>query len=943
MSDAPIRIGHADLGQDIGSTCDCCDGTTLSTLQAVENRPNLTAIDYRIGDHGRFKASMLANLASSAHPPLLGLGTREDDDFTIALIDAWASVCDVLSFYQERHANEAYIQTALERLSIAEIARLIGYRLHPGSAAETDLVFLMDDPPGAEADVADLEVPAGTRVQSQPGPDEEPQTFETLEAFHARVAWNRLRPRQNRRIAPANDDFETWLEGLPTLQKGDAIVIVGRQRGDPSAADYDPGSELWDFRRILQVTPYPDLNKTLVRWDQPLGSDTPPGLPAQADHRFFVMRERASLFGYNAPHPRVLSKEQRDTFGYTTDLLVIIIGDETPQNSPSKIVGSATNIGDWSFKFPGTGQISLDAVYKGFVEGGWVALTVPTGLVELYRIVEAKDDAEARYAVSGKTTRLTLDTTEGLSVFDDDYRRVSVYGASEEIALAEKPLIDPVTGNVIELDTAAAALPEGRRLVFAGHRAQMIVRADSLTLTSIEGASRVVSKGQRVALYGEPVAVPGSSSLLTWTLGEADGFAGAVNAPDSYFETIVADDTSEIIAETAILDRVNFVDATHSTLVLQDALSAAFDRRSLSIHANVAVGSHGESVSDILGGGDPSRPFQTAVLKQNPVTHLVAPTENGVASTLQLRIDGVQWDEVPNLYARQPTERVFTTSLSDAGETTVQFGDGISGARPPAGRDNIQAEYRQGLGRAGNLNAGQLSLPLDRPLGLREVTNPLPSSGGADAEAAAAARQNAPIYTLTLGRVVSVTDYRDFALGFPGIAKADARWVWQGETRRIVVTIAGDDGVEIPVDGPVFSALLDAYRTYGDPLVTFDLITYQPATFRLGLKVAVDGAYDDSTVLTEVEAALRDAFSFARRDFAQSVALSDVAARAHEVDGVMAVDIDRLYRDIDPQTNPTDHRLLVSQTGRRGIDGSLLPAEILTLSPEPFDLLEVMA
>ncbi len=942
MSEAPIRIGHPDREQAAASLCDCCDGTTLSTLQQVENRPNLSAIAYRIGDHGRFKASMLASLASSAHPPLLGLGTREDDDFSIALIDAWSTVCDVLSFYQERHANEAYIQTALERLSVGEIARLIGYRLHPGSAAETDLVFLMDDPPGAEADVTDLAVPAGTRVQSQPGPDEEPQTFETLETFQARVAWNRLRPRQNRRIAPVDDDLETWLEGLPTLQVGDVIVIVGRQRGDPDALDYDPGSELWDFRRILEVEPYPDLNKTRVRWDQPLGSDTPPGLPAQADHRFFVLRQRAALFGYNAPHPRVLSHKQRASFGYTQDTPVFFIDGPT-YLSPSKILGSKSNVGDWSFSFPGSDQISLDAVYKPFVQDSWVALTLPSGYTELYKIVEAQDDSEARYAISGKTTRLTLDSTEGLSTFRSDYRRVSVYGGSEEIAFAETPLIDPVVGNAIELDVAAAELPEGRRLMFAGRRAQLLTLSDDLVLTTLDGEARALEKGQRLALVSESLQVPGNPGVFTWELMDADGFVGLLDGPEADFETVVADESAEIIAETALLDRVEVVDATHSRLVLRDALTQAYDRRDLSIHANVATASHGESVADILGGGDPSRPFQTALLKQNPVTHLVAATENGVASTLELRVDGVEWTEVPNLYARQPDERVFATSLSDAGETTVHFGDGISGARPPAGRDNIQAEYRKGLGKAGNLKSGQLSLALDRPLGLREVVNPLPSSGGADAETSSAARRNAPIYTLTLGRVVSVTDYRDFALGFPGIAKADARWVWQGETRRILVTVAGDDGVEIPQDGPVFSALLEAYRTYGDPLVTFDLIDYQPASFRLGLKVAVDKAYDNLAVLAEVEAALREAFSFARRDFAQAVALSDVAARAHEVAGVLAVDIDRLYRDSAPQDNPTDHRLLISQAGRRGSDGSLLPAEILTLSPEPFDLLEVMA
>ena len=43
------------------------------------------------------------------------LRTRDDDDFTIALLDAWATVADVLTFYQERIANESYLRTATER------------------------------------------------------------------------------------------------------------------------------------------------------------------------------------------------------------------------------------------------------------------------------------------------------------------------------------------------------------------------------------------------------------------------------------------------------------------------------------------------------------------------------------------------------------------------------------------------------------------------------------------------------------------------------------------------------------------------------------------------------------------------------------------------------------------------------------------------------------
>ncbi|NVO58259.1 hypothetical protein HW561_20955 [Rhodobacteraceae bacterium B1Z28] len=940
MSEQPIRVGHSDHHDT--STCGCCSGTEFSTISETTNRPNLTAIAFRAGDHGAFKASMLTGLSSADLPALARLGTRDDTDFSIALIDAWASACDVLTFYQERLANEAYIQTATERLSIGELARLIGYRLHPGAAAETDLVILMDDPPGAAPDVADLDIPLGTRVQSQPGPDEEAQVFETIDPLSARVQWNVLRPRLNRRIVPVFGDFGTWLEGTPALAVGDAILIVGKQRGDKDASDFDVESERWDFRRITSVTQNADLNRTFVTWDIPLGSVNPPGLPAQSGHRFYHLRDRASLFGYNAPHPAVLSLEQRSKFGFKLDPFVLILPGEDPPavNTPSRIEGDETSPGDWCFHSIAGGVLSLDAVYKSFVKNSWVALTLPNDLVELYRITDAKDDAQAAYAISGKSTRLVLDTTEGLASFNADYRKVSVYGGSEEIAFADTPETNWVAGSQVELETKVE-LPEGRKLIFRGRRARLRVDAQILSIEAADVAPWGVIKGSIVTLMSEPSPVPGDPSLLSWQVRDADGFTGIAEATLDDLTSVAADESVEEIVEVAHLDHVLAAGAENSALVLQQTLEAAFDRTSLKIYGNVARAAHGEGTTEILGAGDPSRPFQKFLLKQAPVTHRLAASETGVASTLSVRVDGVEWDEMPDLYDRGGAARVYKTSLTDDGETVVEFGDGLSGARPSPGRDNIVADYSRGIGLAGNLRKGQLTLAIDKPLGLRETFNPVPATGGDDPELAKDARRNAPIYTLTLGRVVSITDYRDFALGFPGIAKAEARWVWQGQARHIVVTVAGPDGIGVPPGSTTHDTLLEAFRALGDPLVSVDLLSYVPAYFRLGLRVAVDPAYETEVVLAETEAALRDAFAFEARDFAQLVARSEIAKAAHQVPGVVAIDTDRLYRVESPQDNPIAHPRLISQPGRLGSGDTLLPAEILTLSPDPLDKLEL--
>jgi hypothetical protein len=87
------------------------------------------------------------------------------------LLDAGATIADVLTFYQERFANEFYLRTATERRSILELGRLIGYELRPGVAASTYLVFTLEDSPGdPEKATKQTTIEAGTKVQSIPAP-----------------------------------------------------------------------------------------------------------------------------------------------------------------------------------------------------------------------------------------------------------------------------------------------------------------------------------------------------------------------------------------------------------------------------------------------------------------------------------------------------------------------------------------------------------------------------------------------------------------------------------------------------------------------------------------------------------------------------------------------------------------------------------------------------
>src|SRR5215212_4791713 len=159
----------------MNETCGCCEGLEPLTPLVIANRPGLSRLTYRAGTHATFLATMKARLSARDYPALKGLTTRSATDPAVALLDAWATVADVLTFYQERAANEGYLRTATERRSILELARLVGYALRPGVASSVYLAFTLEPDSIAE-------IPAGTRAQSVPGPgDELPQPFETTE------------------------------------------------------------------------------------------------------------------------------------------------------------------------------------------------------------------------------------------------------------------------------------------------------------------------------------------------------------------------------------------------------------------------------------------------------------------------------------------------------------------------------------------------------------------------------------------------------------------------------------------------------------------------------------------------------------------------------------------------------------------------------------------
>jgi hypothetical protein len=312
------------------------------------------------------------------------------------------------------------------------------------------------------------------------------------------------------------------------------------------------------------------------------------------------------------------------------------------------------------------------------------------------------------------------------------------------------------------------------------------------------------------------------------------------------------------------------------------------------LHGNIAKASHGESQpEEPLGNGDATQAFPKFRLRRSPLTYVQSATQIAGEAQLEVRINGELWREVASLYDRKALERVYTARQSDAGETEITFGDGRTGARVPSGAMNLVARYRTGLGLEGRMKGDQLSIPLERPVGLRSVTNPLPADGGADAERRDDARAAAPATVRTFGRAVSLRDFEALATSSGMVARAYATWVWQRLEKTVHLTVGAAGGAALSTDSlRMLHDALTASRDPNRPLLLANLVRV-PLVVRA--KLLREAEFEADGVLEAARAALIAHFDFAAMPLARAVHASDIYAVLQGSRGVLAVDLDLFH------------------------------------------------
>ncbi len=960
------------------------------TPSVPENRPGLDALDYRVGTWATFRERLQWGLSRQtvdgdpSRRPLAALGTRENGDFTVALLDAAAVLGDVLSFYQERIANEHYLRTATERRSVLELARAIGYELAPGVSAETALAFTVEDAPGAPAVAT---VPAGTRVRSIPGPGELPQTFETTVELVAHAELNDLRPRRHRpqRLAlhvagasvrlvnllddldvdpaaaplrlPVEEVFPLDDDGAPTAQPDapqdaasdepatvaaeavGSIPVLGT--GHPLA----PGDRLLAVGRrgaavhtavvvVVDAGADPAGGQTTIRIDVPPPPPTritvrvPPvvAVAASSTRAFGAVSAQRAVLGravdaaglqavlagnrWDVGELRALTAATRHqpastgasaTAGspglYAFRQRVGMFGAAAPAFAslpvpdPAPAPGSrpSWDAPEWPVRsayptgaHPDGVSCFLERPVRDVGPGSW-AMLESGGRFAVYRVTAAADRAVTGFTLAGRATGLTLADPDGSApAVDNGFTIRSTTAAVASIRLSAAPLtIDAPVEGATETETESETETTGG--------------ASALALA---GFHPMLVPGRMLAVHGEQLDAPG-----------------------------VFRDEIAAVAQVVHRGGVTFV-------TFDAPLRHRYRRHGLRLDANVVTASHGETVAEVLGGGDATRPHQRFRLRRPPLTHLPSSTGTVAVAALELRVDGVRWDAVASFADAGPDDRCYLVRIDDDGATWVQFGDGVRGARLPSGSENVVAVYRSGTGLAGQVAAGSLTLLDIRPLGVRSVRNPLAPSGGQDGEQLADARDHAPRHVLTFDRVVSRRDAEQFVRGYPGIGKADAAVIRRHGQAVIAVAVATAAMAPLEEAPGLRSRLREALAAVSDPATVIELVDFTSRLVDVSAALAIDGSRVFDDVAATAAVVLAERFGPAQRQFGQAMTGAEVIAALASVDGVLGVDLDQLARSPAPpptSDDPPPARLTARRTALVG--DTLVGPELLVLNP----------
>jgi hypothetical protein len=756
------------------------------------NPANQPQVLYRIGDYLAFRDRLLRPLPGEQQLNLWRPGA--EGDLAVQMMEWWAYLADILTFYDERIANECYLRTAQLPESVNHLVQILGYRPRPAFGAKVTLAGLVT--PSARLPVM---LPKGLQVQSKPGPGLPPQVFE-LEATSSLqgpdVITSVVTPASTLVSAPpqsstAAGDGGLWLKGKVTsIKPGVDLLLINRSAlaAVPSVTDFA-------WINLTDVAPATD----------------PTGKPVTA-LTYKLISGALAADGTIADYALMRSSQSSPLWTFPSTAKVIT-----------------------------TTSVDLAGLVRTLTPGSLFLLDVPSGSTP-------------------KPTAAVVATYAELLWYAN-------CGATADPATSPDPT--KVTPVGIPLSTLTFAAISG---------------ADSLAPNTVTIRYGFKPVGDLVAvLTSDALSYPSGGSSVSPSPSPAGGPATTA-FPDGQPTVLIEDSAGN--ATEAVLTADSATSAKFAPSPPNDALTLSSP---MDVLFNLLPFSRGKTVAlEILGSGNPAVAGQDFALKNAPVTYFADPASvsgDGFSSTVQVSVNNVLWKEVQSFYGQASDAQIFVLREDDAGKTHVTFGDGINGALPPTGVNNIIASYRYGAGsaapRAETLTVVQTPQP-----GLKSIRNPLVPTGGGDADSPDRLRGLAPKSVLTFNRAVALDDYAAIALTNSSVNQAVAGYAFDPVSQRPKVTLwVAGDGAK--------AAAAQTLAGITMPGQGLNIVAATPVNAWLSLTFVCDGALDAPAIQAALTTALTDpdAGLFGARviGIGEAIYDSQIEAACLKVAGVSAV------------------------------------------------------
>lgn len=438
----PRRPG-TEIGAPHGPGCPCCSS---EQMVSGDNRPSLPHFNYRIGTYGSIREWLFHQINQT--PNLQAWTYRGPDDPAVALLEGASILGDILTFYQETYANEAFLRTAQWRESISDLVRLLGYRLSPAVGGSATFAFEI------RKDEA-VTIPVGFPLKAELQPIVKPADFETTEEITA-YPWlskfSLYRPLVGHDITPATTEFyisnPQQLIHPIAIKPGDRLMI-----GESNTSGLAQPLQL-DHAEIVLIDSVRELHGTKIYGikGKMKRKTNSPSLIAYKIGRTF------HHFGHNSPYEIVDDSKpvtsSSEIEGTTTSTSATIPKLQVPRYRPVKdtLVSKAVDTRFGPLEFPLDSEVrDIPNNIPVIIQAGFIYQKVfpaqwyrPPHKTLVRTILDQKSITAKWGGISGTVTQLDLKEllSQSLDKDDEGLIRQAEKEAAEADAAAAKAFAD---------------------------------------------------------------------------------------------------------------------------------------------------------------------------------------------------------------------------------------------------------------------------------------------------------------------------------------------------------------------------------------------------------------------------------------------------------------------------------------------------------------------